>query len=282
MRNLASLGVLGLTIGVVMWLWQHDAGVVAIADPEDGKVTNGRYTNAYFDLTYPLPSGWAESMAGPGPSESGYYLIGTLAATNELTGTILIAAQDIFFADNALDDAATMAADFSRRISEVEGMTVDHGPTEVKLAGRLFNRVDFSGVGLYRAMFVTDLRCHHVAFYLTTPDPALLASLALSLDSLSLAASGRDGSAVPVCVKNYAVAEKVLRKVEPVRAAPRFVPIPVRIIIGADGGVKHVHVIRATAEQQRNIVDALRQWQFKPYEMDGRAVEVEVGLTMKF
>jgi hypothetical protein len=282
MRNLASLSVLGLTIGVVMWLWQHDAGVVAIADPENGKVANGRYTNAYFDLTYPLPSGWAESMAGPGPSESGYYVLGTLAPANESTGTILIAAQDMFFADKALDDAATMAADFSRRISEVEGMTVDHGPSEVKLAGRLFNRVDFSGVGLYRAMFVTDLRCHHVTFYLTTPDPALLASLALSLDNLSLAASGRDGSAVPVCLKNYAVAENVLRKVEPVRAAPRFVPIPVRIIIGADGGVKHVHVIRATTEQQRNIVDALRQWQFKPYEMDGRAVAVEAGLTMKF
>jgi hypothetical protein len=37
-------------------------------------------------------------------------------------------------------------------------MTIDREPTEARLGGRLFHRVDFSGVGLYRAMFVTEIR----------------------------------------------------------------------------------------------------------------------------
>jgi hypothetical protein len=27
---------------------------------EDGKVLNGKYTKEYFELAYPLPSGWSE------------------------------------------------------------------------------------------------------------------------------------------------------------------------------------------------------------------------------
>jgi hypothetical protein len=60
------------------------------------------------------------------------------------------------------------------------------------------------------------------------------------------------------------------------------VPIPVRIIVGADGAVKHVHVIRATDDQRAGIEQALLQWKLKPYEVDGRATEVETGLVIQF
>jgi hypothetical protein len=46
--------------------------------------------------------------------------------------------------------------------------------------------------------------------------------------------------------------------------------------------VKHIHVIRATAEQRKSIEDALRQWKFKPYTMNERAVEIETGLVFRF
>jgi hypothetical protein len=60
------------------------------------------------------------------------------------------------------------------------------------------------------------------------------------------------------------------------------VPIPVRIIIDTAGAVKHIHVIRAGDEQRKNIEEALHQWKFKPYRVDGRAVEVETGLLFQF
>ena len=39
--------------------------------PEQGNVAAGRYRNAYFNLSYPIPAGWTEQPAGPPPSETG-------------------------------------------------------------------------------------------------------------------------------------------------------------------------------------------------------------------
>jgi hypothetical protein len=286
MRRLLHLGV---AICLVGWLaWRYGSmiplfGTVAAAmpNPEDGKVANGVYANDYFGLSYPLPEGWAEGLAGPEPSHLGYYALRTLIPRGELDATILIAAQDTFFADKPLSNAVEAASDFRRAMSEIEGMTIDREPLQMQIADHLVQRVDFSGVGLYRAMFVTEARCHLVSFNLTTRDPERLASLALSVNSLSFA--GRKGtlSSAPACVENYAVAENLLRKVEPAIDGSTFAPIPVRITIGVDGNVKHVHVIRATADQRKSIEHALAQWQFRPYEAQGRAVEIETGLVFQ-
>src|SRR5262249_43019724 len=158
-------------------------------------------------------------------------------------------------------------------MAKIPGMTIDRAPAPERIAGRDFHRVDFSGVGLYRAMLITEHRCHFVSFNLMTRSPEELASLVASLERLSFAAENE--SSVPVCRKDYAIEENVVRKVEPVAVGPKFMPIPVRIVIGSDGGVEHVHVIRATDEQRKSIEDALRQWQFKPHEANGRAVALE-------
>ncbi len=286
MRRLLHLGVVICLVG---WLaWRYGAVTLPFGavtsqtpNPEDGKVANATYTNRYFGLSYPLPQGWTVGEIGPDPSRSGYYVLGTFVPKSELTGTILVTAQDMFFADKPHGDAASAAKDFRQAISEVDGMTIDRELLEVRIADRLVQRVDFSGVGLYRAMLVAEIRCHLVSFNLTARDPELLARLALSLDNLSFAAERDLVSSVPTCVKNYAVGNNLLSRIEPVIAGPIAAPIPVRIVIGTDGGVKHVHVIRATAEQRRGIGDALRQWKFRPYEIGERAVEIETDLIFQ-
>jgi len=281
--------LLGLATCVAGWLaWRYGAAILPfgavtpqVPNPEDGKVTSGAYTNRYFGLSYPLPQGWAEAVAGPDPSHSGYYVLSTLSPTSELTGNVLIAAQDTFFAAEGRADAAAAVDDVRQTMSNVEGMTIDREPSEVKIAGRLLRRVDFSGVGLYRAVLVAGIRCHLVSFNLTARDPELLSSLARGLDSLSFAEDKDVASAVPTCVKDYAVDKNLLSKVEPVMTGSMGTSIPVRIIVGTDGGVKHVHVIRATAEQRKAIEEALRQWRFRRYEVEGRPVEIETGLMFQ-
>jgi hypothetical protein len=285
MRRLLLLGVAACLVASVAW----HAGMVpfsgttrpAISNPEDGKVTNAIYANDYFSLSYALPEGWSEGLAGPEPSQLGYYALSTLIPGAGRDATILIAAQDMFFADKPLSNAIEAASDFRRAMSEIEGMTIDREPSQMRIADRTVERVDFSGVGLYRAMFVTVARCHLVSFNLTTRDPERLSSLALSVNSLSFAGRKGDPSSAPACVKNYAVPENLLRKVEPAIPAPAFTPIPVRIIAGADGKIKHVHVIRATVDQRKSIEHALAQWQLRPYAPQGRAVEVETGLVFQ-
>jgi hypothetical protein len=245
-------------------------------------ITNGIYTNKYFDLSYPVPSGWMEGLGGPDPSISGYYVLRTLTPIGEPAGNILIAAQDTFFAAKAFRDPMSMAREVNRSMAALPGMTIDRQPAEETISGRAFSRVDFSGVGLFRSTWITQIRCHLVSFSLMANKPELLAGLTVSLSKIARARDKADENRDPVCVDNYADAKNLLTKVNPELTGPTFVPIPIRIIISADGSVKDVHVIRATVEQRNSIERALGQWKFRPRETDGRADEVETGLLIEF
>jgi hypothetical protein len=290
MRRLLLLLGLGVATCLVSWAgWRYGAvtspyGTVAaqVPLPEDGKVLDGIYVNDYFDLSYPLPEGWTEGLPGPGPSDAAYYVLRELIPQSEPNAAILIAAQDMFFAPKPHGNVVEMVGDFRQAMSQVDGMTIDREPTEVKVADRVLYRVDFSGVGLYRAAFTTEIRCHALSFNLTARDPALLADLTSTLDRLSAVHKRDSGSPVPYCIENYAVPENVLQRVEPAPIGPKFTSIPVRIIVDAKGGVEHVHVINATDEQRKSVEEALRQWKFKPYRLNGRPVEIETGLVFRF
>lgn len=265
-------------MGVVLHgaiLSSRDTGFVQSANPEDAYVTDGGFVSDYFDLSYRVPEGWAEGLAGPMPSQSGYYVLGTWAPKGEFAGTILVAAQDTFFEPGSSDDVKNVVAQFRQVMSTVDGMTIDREPAPVSIAGRPGYRVDFSGVGLFRSMFAVEIRCHVVTFNLTTRDADLLANLAGSLDSL-IPVRKKNSDPVPECVRDYA-SENVVQRVEPQGIGA--ISVPVRLIVAADGSVKHVHVIRGAAAQQRNIEDAVRQWKFKPYARQGHAVEIETGIV---
>ncbi len=69
--------------------------------PEGGRVANNVFSNKYFGLTYALSPDWTEKYTGPPPSDSGYYVLAQIRPANTFKGTIrgsiLIAAQDLFF-----------------------------------------------------------------------------------------------------------------------------------------------------------------------------------------
>lgn len=290
MRRVLSVCAGVLAVGGIMgWFgWGLDAAMLvrgimtsAVDRPENGKIAGGRYTNDYFGLSYRLPPGWTVGERGPDPSQSAYYVLSTLVPEGAPNATIMIAAQDMFFAGKPYASVADEARDFRKSLLTVAGMTVDPDVAEMKVGDHALYRVDYNGVGLYRSMVAAEIRCHVVSFNVTSRDPALLERLVHRLDSdLSFAPAG--GTAAPPCAKDYADGDNVLRKVLPVPVGPRFMPIPVRLIIGEDGSVKNVHVIRATDEQRRSIEAALYQWKLKPYRVEGRASPVETGLAFKF
>jgi hypothetical protein len=257
----------------------HDAVAWQSANPEDGKVADGVFVSDYFDLSYRLPEGWTEGLAGPEPSQSGYYVLGTWAPKDDFVGTVLVAAQDMFFASES-SEAKNVVAESRQVMSAVDGMTIDSEPAPISVGGRLGYRVDFSGVGLFRSTIAIESRCHVLTFNLTSRDPELLANMAKSLDNLASVRKASDS--IPECLRDYATSENVVHRVEPDDIGAKAVSIPVRMIVATDGSVKHVHVIRASAAQRRNIEQALRQWKFKSYVKQGRPVEVETGMTVNF
>ncbi len=281
MRRWWYLAALAFACLAAWWAVPRTSAWPPTANPEDGGVADGVYTNKYFRLTYPLPLGWGKDFDGPPPSSAGYYVLTALTGENTRSGILLIAAHDRFFATAPAASSVELARHLHHRISEIEGMTVGHDPLEATIAGRRFARLDFSGVGLFRTTLVTESRCHFVSFNFTTSDPADLYDLVSSLKDLSLGEAPGTGS-IPECVKDYATPERVRLRVEPTPAAPKFTAVPVRIIIGADGRVRHIHVIRGSAEQRTSIIGALTQWRFEPPVINGRPTEVETGLTFPF
>jgi hypothetical protein len=267
-------------MGVVLHgaiLSSRDPGFVR-SNPDALNVTDDGFVSDYFNLSYRVPDGWAGGLAGPPPSQSGYYVLGTWAPKNDFAGAILVTAQDMFFEPDASNDMKSVITQFRQVMSTVDGMTIDREPAQVDVAGRLGYRVDFSGVGLFRSMIAIEIRCHVVMFNLTTRDPESLASLAGSLDSL-VSVRKQTSDAVPECVKDYA-SDNVVQRVEPQALDIRPASVPVRLIVAADGSVKHVHVIHGSQAQQRNIEAAVGQWKFKPYAREGHPVAVETGMVL--
>jgi hypothetical protein len=255
--------------------------------PESGHIAGQIYRNPYFDLTYPLPQGWRQKYTGPPPSDHGYYVLAQIEPGPEFkstnTGTVLISAQDLFFTPITAENALAMISFKKSRLSA--DYKLEHGPQEVKIASHSFIRFDYMSpvAELHWYTLATEIRCHEVEFLLTSRDTNLLDSLVQSMESMQLPGNagpvaGQGGGAQPVCIKNYAAGDNLIQRVEPVLSSHKFNPVPVRIIIDKFGKVKHVHVISAFSDQSKAITDALLQWEFRPYRLNGEPAEVETGI----
>jgi hypothetical protein len=255
--------------------------------PEGGRIAGHVYNNPYFHLAYVLSPDWTEKYSGPPPSDSGYYVLAQIRPADTFKGTsrgsILIAAQDLFFsltpAGNALElinyNKENLNADYK----------IEQLPTEVRIADHSFVRFDYGSpvAELHWHVLATQIRCHVVQFVFTSRDTKLTEILIQEMNKMSLPDEdgpilGRGGGDVPVCIKDYANGENVVERVDPVFAERKFNPVPVRIIIDKEGKIKHVHFLSAFPDQAKAISDALSQWRFRPYLRDGKPVEVETGI----
>ena len=255
--------------------------------PEDGKVVDRNYSNQYFGLSYSPSKEWTQGDGGPPPSPSGYYVLAQIepAAANAGVnpGHMLIAAQDMFFTPVPANTAFELIDISSKRLDR--DYKVERPPTEVRIANHSFVRFDYMSpvAKLHWHVLATEVRCHTIQFVFTGHDAKLIDNVVKSMDAMRLPANagitgGNGGGEVPLCIKDFANAENLIRRVDPILAEPRVNAVPVRIIIGKDGKVNHIHFLSAYPDQAKSISDALSQWQFKPYLSDGRPVEVETGI----
>jgi hypothetical protein len=248
-------------------------------------VGNGSFSNEYFKLDFPLPRGWEEDMAGPIPSASGYYVLARLRTHGDLKGMVSIDAQDMFFSVFPISDAMDAVKRREHQAAFDFHEVIDSAPQETSLGGHRFVHYDHTGVPYHRATFSTVIRCHVLTFEITSRFPDVLNQIEENMGRLSLLnipdpASG--GGPVPVCVKDYATDATVIHRVDPEMAGPLFTNVPTRFVIDTTGKVKHIHVINALPDQAKSVENALAQWVFKPYLVNGKPVEVETGILFEF
>src|SRR6476660_7634735 len=256
--------------------------------PESGTVSEKNYVNRYFDLSYLLPPNWHQKYVGPPPSDSGYYVLAQIEPTRELkgakAGTMLIAAQDLFFSRNQIGNAQQMVS-FRKASLSTSGAdyVLERQPSEISIAGHSFYRMDYMSpaAALHWYTLTTEIRCHTVEFTLTSRDTSMLDDVVKTIEKLSPVAvePGTTAPETPICIKDYASGSNVVHKVMPVLADRKYNSIPVRLTIDRYGKVKHIHVISAFPDQAKIITDALLQWEFKPYKKkNGDLAEVETGI----
>jgi hypothetical protein len=255
--------------------------------PEGGTITNSIFSNQYFGMSYPVPSDFEEKYKGPPPSDSGRYVLLQLRPADTFKGPargqILVTAQDMFFspfpAANALD-----LVNYSKDHLQAD-YKVEIPPTKTAVAGHPFTFFAYWSpiAELHWYVLATEIRCHAVQVIVTSRDTKLLENLIADMNKMKLPdeanpTGGTGGGASPVCLQDYANDENLITRVDPVLTEHKFNPVPVRIIIGKEGKVKHIHFLSAFPDQAKVITDALNQWKFKRYLKNGQPVEVETGI----
>jgi hypothetical protein len=272
----AQYGPLPAGVILVKGAWSSAAGTSS-ALPEDGAMSDGRYDNAYFGLGYAVGGDWTQRYEGPPPSDSGYYVLAQIEPKNPALypgmGHILIAAQDLFFSLAPARSAPELIGYYQQHLGAE--YRIERVPIKVRIANREFVRLDYLSTvaGLHWHVLATEIRCHVVQFVFTGASPKSMERLAESLKTMTQPTDSN-----PVCLKDFATPDTVLEREEPVFSQLRFNPVPVRIVIDREGRVKHIHFLSAFPEQAKSISDALLQWRFKPYLLNGQPVEVETGL----
>jgi protein TonB len=79
----------------------------------------------------------------------------------------------------------------------------------------------------------------------------------------------------------------ILKKVQPVypqQALSMHVQgaVQLQATIAKDGAIKNVKVLKGDGLLARAAVDAVRQWKYKPYYLNGEPVEIQTEITVNF
>jgi TonB family protein len=91
----------------------------------------------------------------------------------------------------------------------------------------------------------------------------------------------------PVNLPEPAARDLLTQPVDPeypaaARASGQRGSVVLQVVIGRDGGVQDVKFLQGSLMFARAAIDAVRQWRFKPYLMNGRAVSVQSVITLNF
>lgn len=91
----------------------------------------------------------------------------------------------------------------------------------------------------------------------------------------------------PVNLAESAALELLAQPVDPVypaaaRASGQRGSVVLQVVIGRDGAVQDVKFLQGSLMFARAAIDAVRQWRFKPYSMNGRPVSVQSQITLNF
>ena len=286
--------------------------------PESGTIFNNTYTNEFLGFSFPIPDGWQVNRDGVAAGREGEakQLPGgglELLVVDRETGKpfrnrILVLALDA-------DGLSTTIQSFVSQI--VRGQINDTGgeivrePFPVDFAGQHFFRADYKQVfngGTQSGAFVcTKFRGYFLGWTFVAGSPEELEGFVKSLQRLSFgddkpttanAGSGVIGSAPSMSQPNsgrplrvrvsQGVSQAMLvKKVQPqypddARQTRIQGLVVLKALIDTDGDVKELTLVSGHPLLAPAALEAVKQWKYKPYKLNGTPVEVETQVSVAF
>lgn len=116
------------------------------------------------------------------------------------------------------------------------------------------------------------------------PEPAVAAS---AIAAPLIASAGPHQSAAPVRIAGGVAAGQIVSKVNPVyppEAKQQGIQgsVVLHAVIGADGTVQQLDVVSGPQELQGSAVEAVKQWVYKPFLLNGEPVAVDTTITVNY
>jgi len=101
------------------------------------------------------------------------------------------------------------------------------------------------------------------------------------------ATSTAANSSEPVPVPSAEAVEHVIKKVTPkypqdAKKAHIQGVVALKAVIGKDGEIEHLSVVSGPAPLQQSALDAVRQWTYKPFVVDGKPTTVETTINVTY
>ncbi len=282
---------------------------------DDASFEGRAYTNRFFGFRYTLPDGF-KSASFPSSPASSPTLLRLIAAADGVTrqSAFVLAAEGAPFNDaNSAERALRRFADAVATNYEVVKPAAD-----ARYGGRPFFSFTVRTASYFGLINITTWRGYTLGFLFTAPSEAELDTLAVSLDGLDffgpetpLPPPGAYGSGMklatwstdtpPDCpdgpasgaqMERVPISPETAAKLAVYRVAPTYPPLArtagiqgevvLAVVIGCSGAVREVRLESGPPMLAPAAVHAVRQWRYKPYMLNGQAVEVETNVTVRF
>lgn len=298
-------------------LAQDNDGVAtepSIVEPDTGGISHGIYTNDFFGFSYPLPDGWYANTelreTARLPEGSLLLLVADQHTGRLLRNRLLVIADDesrylrYHRAPNVSDYVAKMV----HAQIDKEGKALAQNAVAVEMSGKHFFRADYKEPSdiaiLYKAFVCMDTKGYFLSWTFVADSQERLDLLVNSLDHISFRQDQQPRHTVPnasmappppstlkrplrVRVSQQVSDSLLLKKIQPVYpddARKKHIEglVVMRGLISPSGDIKGLTLISGHPSLASAAMEAVRQWQYKPYELLGQPVEVETQITVLF
>jgi TonB family protein len=251
-----------------------------------GSVHDGVYTNQFLGISWDLPNGWSvDDRAAVG--ENRQTLLRLLPGGRES-----IELAEVRYGKD--EDSEKIASDLKAKGWEAVGKAA-----YVTLGGGIVGlRFDFRLGGppeKYLTIFVAERRGEHLVFSLTASSPGRLGELVHGVLQIRVQPDwglAEEPIGVGSASKRVRISQGVSQTLLKEKVQPKYprealkqgVQGEVLMLahISTEGTVKNLYVLSGSPLLQQAAVDAVSQWTYRPYLLQGSPVEVETQITVNF